>query len=62
MANINFEFELAPTEALALAQYVKRVSWTDVRRNAVDDNEAYRIMDAINVLQKAMAEEGYAPR
>lgn len=54
--------ELNDTEAAALAQFVKRIGWQEMRANAVDDDEAYRIGDAISQLQKALAEEGYAPR
>ena len=53
---------LEPAQALALAQFVKRVRWTEVRQNAVGDDEADLIMDAMNEVAKALAEAGYAPR
>ena len=31
--------ELEPAQALALAQFVKRVGWSEIRENAVDDDE-----------------------
>lgn len=43
--------------ALALAQFVKRLTWSDLRGCAVDDDEAYVIKDAVDKLQRAMAEE-----
>ncbi|EMQ8269618.1 hypothetical protein WI133_004813 [Escherichia coli] len=46
----------------ALAQFVKRLTWSDLRGCAVDDDEAYVIKDAVNKLQRAMAEEGFSPR
>ncbi|QUN32353.1 hypothetical protein KB879_32125 (plasmid) [Cupriavidus sp. KK10] len=46
----------------ALAQFVKRLTWTDMRACAVDDEEAYAIRDAVDRLGKALAEQGYAPR
>ncbi|CAO94827.1 hypothetical protein BR311_003661 [Escherichia coli] len=49
-------------EALALAQFVKRLTWSDIRGCAVDDSEAYTMKDAIGKLQKALAEKGYSPR
>lgn len=49
-------------EAFALAQLVKRITFSDVRQNAVDDAEAYLMMDAINQVQKALREVGYDPR
>ena len=35
---------LEPLQALALAQFVKRVGWSEIRQNAVDDDEAYAIL------------------
>lgn len=52
---------LEPAQALALAQFVKRVRWTEVR-NAVGDEEADLMMDAMREVAKALAEAGYAPR
>lgn len=54
--------ELDDKEALALAQFVKRLTWSDLRGCAVDDDEAYVIKDAVDKLQRAMAEEGFSPR
>lgn len=54
--------ELTQSEALALAQFVKRVGWSEMRENAVDENEAYEIKAAIYKLQDALAASGYAPR
>ena len=54
--------ELSDDQALALAQFVKRVGWSEFRTNAVDDNEAAMIRSAVDALQKALVEAGYAPR
>lgn len=51
-----------PLAAEALAQFVKRIGWSDARALAVDDDEAYAMMDGIAALQRALAEAGYAPR
>ena len=53
---------LEPAQALALAQFIKRVRWTEVRQNAVGDEEADLMMDAMREVAKALAEAGYAPR
>lgn len=58
---VNIE-ELSEGEALALAQFVKRVGWQEIRVNAVDDDEAYLIRDAIAKLQTALADSGFSPR
>jgi hypothetical protein len=47
---------------LALAQFVKRLTWADMRGCAVDDAEAYEIRAAVGKLQNALALAGYAPR
>lgn len=49
-------------EALALAQFVKRVGWSEFRNNAADDAEAHAIKAAVIRLQEALARAGYAPR
>lgn len=54
--------KLSDAQALALAQLVKRVGWQEVRVNAVDDDEAYLMKDALASLQRSLADSGYAPR
>ena len=53
---------ITPAAAEALAQLVKRIGWSDARSLAVNDDEAYSMMDGIAALQRALAEAGYAPR
>jgi hypothetical protein len=48
--------------AWALAQFVKRVQWDHFRSCAVDQEEAHVIPRAVDRLQEALAEKGYAPR
>jgi cytochrome c len=62
MKNIPIHLELTEQEALDLAQFVKRVGWQEMRQNAVDEDEAYRIREAIDKVRKALADVGYAPR
>jgi hypothetical protein len=59
---VRIDIELPPAEALALAQFVKRVTWTEMRACAVDDAEGYQIRAAIDKLQRALADADYAPR
>jgi hypothetical protein len=54
--------ELPFHQMLALAQFAKRVGWTDIRANTIDLEEAHEVREALHVLQKALAEEGFAPR
>ena len=55
------ELHLEEAQAMALAQFVKRVGWTELRANAVNDAEAYDIRTTVDALQLALAEAGFAP-
>jgi len=54
--------ELTIFQAEELAQFVKRVTWSEVRQNATGDDEADQMIQALGQIQKALAEVGYAPR
>lgn len=62
MNSVTVTLELTPQEALALAQFVKRVGWSEFRQNAVDDDEAYVIRDAVDRVAAGLAQVGYSPR
>lgn len=59
---VTVTLELPEEEALALAQFVKRVGWHEFRGNAENDEEAYQIRDATDKIRTSLAEAGYAPR
>ena len=52
-AKTQFTIELDSEDALALAQFLKRITWNDMRGCAIDENETYRIKDALGKLQRA---------
>jgi hypothetical protein len=54
--------DLPPDEALALAQFLKRVGLDDYRRLAVDLDEAYAMQAAGERVRAGLADAGYAPR
>lgn len=60
--HVQINIELQPDEALALAQLVKRIGYSDVRSNAVNQDETYTMLDALAKVQLALANAGYAPR
>lgn len=62
MDTVTVTLDLSDAHAMALAQFVKRVTWSDMRSCAVDDDEAYEIRAAVDQVAKALAEKGYAPR
>ena len=59
---ITVTVELTDEQAQALAQYLKRSIWTDVRQSAASDEEAYLMRDAFNAMQYALTDVGYSPR
>jgi hypothetical protein len=59
---ITITAELTPAEAMAYAQFLKRVGWRDYRTNAVNDDEAYEMVNAGEKIRAALADAGYAPR
>jgi hypothetical protein len=61
-AVVRIALDLPDEEAQALAQFVKRVTWSAMRECAVDDAECYQIRAAIDKLQRALADADYAPR
>lgn len=53
---------LTPEQALALAQFCKRIAYADVNSCAVDSDEAVVMIRALDLLQRELAALGYAPR
>jgi hypothetical protein len=53
---------LAESEAWILAQLFKRLSFSDFLRNAVDEDEAYAMRNAADLVRRGLADAGYAPR
>lgn len=62
MKNFTLEVELTEQEADDYAQFLKRVGFQEYRQNAVDDAEAYRMLDVGEKVRKILAEHGFAPR
>lgn len=62
MTAVTVTTELTDSQAMALAQFVKRLTWSEMRACAVDDDETWVMKDAIQALQTSLAEAGFAPR
>lgn len=60
--NVLISVELTDHEAWTYAQFLKRVGFNDYRSNAVDNDEAYTMVDAGEKIREALAQRGYAPR
>lgn len=57
-----YSTELTEAEAWALSQFCKRVGWSDMRNNAIDDAETYEIRAAIGKLHDCLIATGFNPR
>jgi len=53
---------LTETQAWQFAQFLKRACFSDYREHATSDDEAYHMIDAGELIRRALAEQGYAPR
>ncbi len=62
MEKITVEFELDENQALALAQFCKRVGFREFSINAVNEDEAYTMQYAQSALYRALREKGFDPR
>lgn len=62
MRIVGVDFDLPLDEAYALAELCKRITFSDARGCAVDEEEAYRIINATNKLRDALAENGVRVR
>ena len=62
MKTITLNVELNDEQALQFAQFLKRVSWHDYRELSTNDDEARTMVEAGELVRKALAEAGYAPR
>ena len=59
---VQITVELTPFQAEELAQFIKRVSWNEIRQNASGDDEADQMRQALLLVERALKEVGYAPR
>jgi hypothetical protein len=59
---VRLAFELTDEQALNLAQFLKRVGFSDFRAKAQFDAEAYDMQEAASQVAEALARVGYAPR
>ena len=62
MTAVTVSTELSDSQVMALAQFVKRLTWSEMRASAIDDDETRVIKDAIQALQKSLADADFSPR
>jgi hypothetical protein len=59
---VDLDLSLIPKAAWALAEFVKRLQWTQIRACAVNDEEADLMKQALVQLQKTLNQKGFSPR
>ena len=59
---ITLTVEMNDEQALQFAQFLKRVSFNDYRELSTSNEEAHTMIEAGELVRKALAEAGYAPR
>ena len=62
MEHVTLHLELSDENAWALAQFLKRLGFSDCRELAVSEEEAWQMIRAAEAVRAALAEQGYAPR
>lgn len=62
MIRVTVKVELTESQAMALAQFAKRVGFSEFTRSSVSDEEAYEMVAAMSRLREELAEVGYSPR
>ena len=59
---IRLQLELTDTEFDTLAQYLKRLTWSDYMSCAVDEDEARSMRDTLGKIEKQINDSGFNPR
>jgi hypothetical protein len=62
MKDVTITATLSDEQACALAQFLKRVSFSDYEQSATSQAETYTMVGAGEKIRKALREQGYAPR
>ena len=58
MTSVQVALSLDEDTAYALAELCKRIPFSDARSNAVDDSEAYRMLEALDNVRKGLEGAG----
>ncbi len=59
---MKLDLDLDDQHSLALAQFLKRLTWSEMRACAIDTDETYLIKTALAILERAINDEGFNPR
>jgi hypothetical protein len=56
--DVIFSVTLSERQAIALAELCKRIGWSDCRNNAVSDDEAERMLTAMDKVRGGLSDVG----
>jgi 4-hydroxyphenylpyruvate dioxygenase-like putative hemolysin len=59
---VTFTVQMDEDQAYQLAQFLKRVGFSEIRQHASDDAEAYIMKDGLDQVRLALQRSGYDPR
>ena len=59
---VTFTVLMTDLQAESLAQFVKRIKWSDIRQLSAGDDESDRMQQALIAVQRALEGVGYDPR
>ena len=59
---MEIKFEIEEDQATALAQVLKRIGFTDIRKLSVNDAETYNAQAALESIRHSLAKAGFDPR
>ena len=60
--SVTLNVTVSAGQAWAYAQFLKRVGLDDYRRLAIDQQEAYTMLAAGEIIREELRQAGYAPR
>jgi hypothetical protein len=61
-SSVEITVVLSEVQAWQFAQFLKRACFSDYRGCATSEAEAYHMRDAGELIRRALASQGYAPR
>lgn len=59
---ITIKVKFSEDQAWLYAQFLKRVTFSDYRIRVMNDDEAYTMLAAGELIREALREKGFAPR
>ena len=60
--HMEIKIEIQEDEAMALAQVLKRIGFSEIRKLSTSEEETYEAQNALESVRKALAETGFNPR